>query len=351
MKALVLTNKGVEEISSLEIKKLTKAKILSVKEKIVEIDCSKTELIKLVYMGRTFNRCVEVLDKFKIKKISDIKIPDLKLKDKKIKVECERNGEHSFTSFDVAKKLNKELTEKYSAELDFKNPDILIHVQIQKETCWVGIDYAGIDLGKRFYRIFLGKEALRGNIAAALLKIIDYKNGDVLLDPFCRQGIIPIEAGLMGTKTSVNKFIKDKLAVTKMFDSNLEKYDKTVKLKGEITALDNNFKHIHNSKKNAKIAGIVKEISFSRMELRWIDSKFKDGKVDKIVTLLPVYDDYNQFFYQAEFILKKKGLVLVCMIKSFEEVKKAASKYKFKFLEECSVMQGEQELKVFVFEK
>ena len=353
MKALVLTNKGIEKTSSQEITELTKAKILEIKEGIVEIECTKEELTKLTYMGRTFNKTIQILDKQKIRNIQDIKIPDLTqlIKNKKIRVDCEREGEHEFNSFEVENKIGKQITQTYKTQIDFKNPDVIVFIKIEQEQCWIGIDYAGIDLGKRYYRIFLGKEALRGNIAAALLKLAEYKNKDKILDPFCRHGIIPIEAALMATKTSVNKYIKEKLAVTKLFKQNLEKYDKTEKLKGEIIASDPNFKHIYAAKKNAKIAGIIKNITFSRQELKWLDVKFKKEQIDKIITLLPPKNKQDCFFNQAEYILKEKGKLILCTIKETEELEKTAKTHNFKIRAKQKIMQGQQELTAYVFEK
>ena len=46
-------------------------------------------------------------------------------------------------------------------------------------------------------------------------------------------------------------------------------------------------KFVSFAKKNAKIAGVDKQINFSRCDLQNLDIKFKENEVDRIVTHLP----------------------------------------------------------------
>ena len=78
---------------------------------------------------------------------------------------------------------------------------------------------------------------------------------------------------------------------------------------------------------------------------RW---KIKKGQIDKIITNPPALSKnknpkdveklYNEFFYQAEFVLNKKGkIVLITNENSLELLKKAAEKNKFKTKEKREV--------------
>ena len=114
------------------------------------------------------------------------------------------------------------------------------------------------------------------------------------------------------------------------------------------------------AQKNAKIATVNKEIHFSRMEIEWLDTKFEEASVDKIVSQVPKISKhsnpkdiaklYNEFFYQAKFILKNTGRICIITNKT-EELKDAASKYGFKVAHEREIIHGKAVDKAIVFEK
>jgi len=115
--------------------------------------------------------------------------------------------------------------------------------------------------------------------------------------------------------------------------------------------------NLNAAKKNAKIAGINKSIDFSRTDTEWLDIKVTKEKVDEIVTHLPgpskavnekdAEEIYDQFFYQAEFILKKTG-VIITISRETEHVKKAAAKYSFISEKEIDVFSGKAPLKILI---
>ena len=118
--------------------------------------------------------------------------------------------------------------------------------------------------------------------------------------------------------------------------------------------------NINAAKKNAKIAGINKAINFSRIDPEWLDLKLDKESIDKIVTHPPeltkhtnpkdIEKIHDQFFYQAEFIIKKDGKVVV-ITKTTDLIKKAAEKYKFKVEKEREVWEGKEAFKLVVFSK
>ena len=131
---------------------------------------------------------------------------------------------------------------------------------------------------------------------------------------------------------------------------------KIKKAKAKLYGYDHLFKYVDYSKKNAKIAGVEKQINFSRVELEWLDIKFKKESVDRIITNPPTSKNadlnkiYNEFFYQSEYILKKDGtLAIISRIPDF--AKKHAEKHNFVLLKERDVWSGEQILKILVFKK
>jgi len=341
MKALALTNKGSETITAREITSLIKTKT-EIEEEKVFFEFDKFEDLFLVsYMGRSMNRILYVLGK----------------------VDDELNfGEWIKETFALKSKdkdLEKELSKKIPGKIDFKNPDTLFSA-IDGLLC---IDFSG-DISKRDYRIFLGKEALKGTTAFAALQTADFKG--TIIDPMCRAGTIAIEAALAAVKISVHFYSKDKFPFRKLkkfidydFDKYFSKLDKVKEPKESITASDNNFRAVQSAQKNAKIAGVHKSINFSRQDIQWLDTKFKKKTVDCIVTMpleltknsdsKKIEKHYNELFHQAEFILKPKGNLTAVLRKGKEKLTEAAEKNGMKLSEELTIMQGKEQWQVLKF--
>ena len=74
MKALAITHKGIEDITSLEIKELVKAKNLKQEESCVSFEIkSMDDLALLNYKSQSVYKIIYLFDSFKIKKLEDIK--------------------------------------------------------------------------------------------------------------------------------------------------------------------------------------------------------------------------------------------------------------------------------------
>lgn len=73
----------------------------------------------------------------------------------------------------------------------------LVVVRLQSDVCTVSLDSSGAHLHQRGYRLQTGKAPLRENLAAALLRAVDYHGNTPFLDPCCGSGTLPIEAALI----------------------------------------------------------------------------------------------------------------------------------------------------------
>ena len=113
--------------------------------------------------------------------------------------------------------------------------------------------------------------------------------------------------------------------------------------------------HVQFAKKNSKIAGVDKKLTFSRMDLEWLDTKFKKHSINKIVTRLPesrkkdLNKVYKEFFYQAEFILSENGKIVVMGSREF--VEKYSSQFSFAISGSREVFSGSKKYDVFVLSK
>jgi len=337
MKGIAITN--AEDVSLLEIKELTEEKGRK-EETVVIFNATSKKLCDLCYHGRSFKRILELICSFEFKDLEGIK--------KKIKmdgfeaetfaVRCIREGKHDFSSADVERIVG----EKVNSKVDLKNPQKVLLAYVYNNRFYLGVDYAGFDLGKRDYKIFPHPASIRGDVAYSLLRIAGFEKNDVLVDPFCGSGTIAIEAALFCLNKSVHFYGKEKFAFLKFL--NYEFADKLEKGKCRIFGTDSSQNAIIAARKNAKIAGA--DVELSTADVEWLDTKFSEKSIDRIVTNPPqlskrsdavkVKKAYGDLFNNAKYALKPKGTVAV-ITRNAEVVKEIAKKNNFKVKKEIAL--------------
>jgi 23S rRNA G2445 N2-methylase RlmL len=369
MKALAITHKGLEDISETEIKELIK------KDTEKQLGCvifetnSFDDLALVCYKAQSIKKLVLLLDSKEVKSIKDIKtiikknVPELKNyinEEKTFAVRCLKLDNEDLLTDEICLEAADSIS--INSRVNLKNPDAIVFIYLAEKICYLGIDLSGEDLSKRDYRIYVHQEALKATIAYSLLRISNYTQKDIILDPFCGSGTILIEAALFATNFSPNFYSKEKFAFLKLKEIDLNKFDAKKELKGKLIGYDKELRHVVAAKKNAKIAGIEDTIEFSRCEIEWIDTKIKikEKSIDKIITNPPnltkrinenvIGKLYTQLFYQADFILKTKGTVTV-ITKTEELMKQSAEKYKFKVITDREILIGQDIHKILVFQK
>ncbi|MBI2653051.1 methyltransferase [Candidatus Woesearchaeota archaeon] len=373
MKGLAITSKGIEETASIEIKELINAES-KVEECCAIFDFNNfKDLCLLCYKCQSADRILYLIGNFEFtnffgefeKFIGESNFDEWLEDNKKFKVECIRLGTHDFKSVEVEAKAGEFIAKKSKGKkikVDIRDYEAIFLVYIVDSKCYFGVDFAGFELNKRAYKIFLHPNSLRGTIAYALVRESGFEKDEVMLDPFSRDGIIPIEAAFYASDFPHNYYKKDRFAFLKLkigvdFDKFFKDADEKIKKsKAKIYSFDHLFKYVDYSRKNAKIAGVDKHINFSRVELEWLDIKFKKESVDRIITNPPTSKNanldkvYSEFFYQSEYILKKDGALAV-ISRMPDLVKKHAEKYNFAISKEKVVWSGEQSLKMIIFKK
>lgn len=366
MKGLAITHKGIEDITSLEISEILGCKTL-VNECCVEFDIkSQEELAKVCYFGQSEIKIIYLLDSFKIDSLEDLDKNIIKslagikefITPKRsfaVRALIEENGAYETDEICIEVADSMKLDNK----VNLKNPDVILFVYIYKDNCYLGIDFSGEDLSKREYRIYTHYEALKATKAYALLRVADYCGTGVMLDPFCGSGTILIEAAISAKKLSQNYYSKDKFAFLNYLDVDLDQFDSFEKVDGKIIGYDNEMRHVVAAKKNAKIAGVEKEIDLSKIEVEWLDTKFDSGTVDFIITNPPnksyknekkIEKVYRDFFESSAFILSDNGSITL-ITKSYDLIKKAGLAKGFKIEEERTVRTGEDDFKIVKFVK
>jgi len=384
-KGIITTNKGAEEIASLEISELIKCTKIEKEDTIVKFGFTNLiDLCTICYKSQSINRAFLLLSEFKIhksieesmrefkKKADKLNFNEWLSKEKSFRVECERTGEHDFHSVDIEIEIGKKIfgiIEKkynYKQKTDFNNPDVVFFLYIINDKGYFGVDFSGFELSKRQYKIFNHPEALKGITGYFLVREAGYRESLSVLDPFMGSGIIVIEAGLFALKFPVQYYNKEKLFFTnfdffKKFGQEkfFKEHDSKIKdIDTKVFGYDGQLRYLKATQKNAKLAGIDKNINLSKCEIEWLDTKFEKNSIDLIVTDPPrtsknrdnkkTLKIYNEFFYQADYILKKKGqIVLLC--KEIAPIKDAAIKHKFNIKKEYTLNQGKEIFNVLVF--
>jgi putative N6-adenine-specific DNA methylase len=72
-----------------------------------------------------------------------------------------------------------------------------VKIRLLKDVCTVTLDTSGVGLHKRGYRTESVEAPIKETLAAALVSLSFWKQGRVLLDPFCGSGTIAIEAAMI----------------------------------------------------------------------------------------------------------------------------------------------------------
>jgi putative N6-adenine-specific DNA methylase len=81
--------------------------------------------------------------------------------------------------------------------VDTQRPNIRLDAFLDQNTVTFYLDTSGEPLFKRGHRVTSVQAPLRENLAAGLLRLAGWTPDEVLLDPMCGSGTIPLEAALM----------------------------------------------------------------------------------------------------------------------------------------------------------
>ncbi len=350
---------------------------------VVVSGCSRVDLVRAAYLLQTPLRVSLLLSSFSVSPVLDESISSFKdsIKDVSFKellssgfsffVSSSRLGVHDFNSVDFSESAALVIRKLFSSSgfslsVDMKNPDVLFFFHIFNDSAWFGIDLRGKPPAKRPYKVFNNPHGIKGPVASSLLMASGWSPGSSLLDPFAGDGVIPVEAALFSSNTSVYFFDKllscRKLPFLKgVFDSVVSSIDdsRSDSLNG-IFSFDSLSRNVTAAKKNAKIAGVDKFISFSRTDLDWLDTHFSAKSVDFIVTH-PLEASkhvsssfasklFSELFYAADYLLSDSGS-LTFLVHKPEDLLVPAEKYAFVVSSRFLISTGKQPVWILVFVK
>uniref|UniRef100_A0A8D0HJ07 THUMP domain 3 tRNA guanosine methyltransferase n=1 Tax=Sphenodon punctatus TaxID=8508 RepID=A0A8D0HJ07_SPHPU len=111
----------------------------------------------------------------------------------KFRVTCNRAGEkHSFTSNEAARDFGGAVQDYFQWKADMTNFDVEVLLNIHNNEVVVGIALTEESLHRRNITHF-GPTTLRSTLAYGMLRLCDPQPADIIVDPMCGTGAIPIE--------------------------------------------------------------------------------------------------------------------------------------------------------------
>ncbi|NXC16309.1 THUM3 protein, partial [Corythaeola cristata] len=111
----------------------------------------------------------------------------------KFRVTCNRAGDkHSFTSNEAARDFGGAVQEHFQWKADMTNFDVEVLLNIHNNEVVVGIALTEESLHRRNITHF-GPTTLRSTLAYGMLRLCDPQPTDIIVDPMCGTGAIPIE--------------------------------------------------------------------------------------------------------------------------------------------------------------
>ena len=89
-------------------------------------------------------------------------------------------------------------------DVDTKNPDVKIHIHIDRNICHVSLDSSGDSLFKRSYRKATNLAPINEVLAAGILSLSGWDGKSDFIDPMCGSGTLLIEAAMMACNIPPN---------------------------------------------------------------------------------------------------------------------------------------------------
>ncbi|MFH1210952.1 MAG: THUMP domain-containing protein [archaeon] len=319
MKYVAVTMKGAEDLACKEVK--SPCKRIYDGHMLFEAKDLKG------FSPRLVNRVYSYLGHFRFSSLQDLISKSSKLKFSlkgSFVVRCFRQGQHDFNSKIIEKDVG-EVIYKKGFKVNLKNPDNTVIVDIVDDNCCIGL-LAMNDLCKRSYRIKSFSASINACLAAAAIKFSGVKKSSIVVDPFCKDGVIPIEASLVGCKSAVG--------------------------------LDESANNIRAAKINAKLANA--KVKFVKSNVDSLDMKVDENSVDFIITCPPfiskrkkqaaIESVYREFFHQARNMLKDSGSLTLISHKP-ELLLVCAKRAGFKPVKEREIFVSNMYYKVVIFRK
>ena len=266
------------------------------------------------------------------------------------------HSEPSVSSQRVQQTVLPNYKKALGGKFSFKAHTVEFGVHVTKKHVYCAVRLTLHDLGHRDYRVFLGRNALKGASAMAALSLGGMTPESSVLDPLAQSGVVIIEAALFARNQSPRYFEKQKLlggmlsAYKTVAEDVFARHDKErTSPPGQLQTFDVSFPRLRNAEKNARIADVHKIITFSRQTIDWMDLKADVGVIDVVATAPDVLPEKQDplFCERAATVLKTDGRLVIVTRKKKRWVELSG----FALDEEHTVFQGKEPWHILCFKK
>ncbi len=188
-------------------------------------------------------------------------------------------GEDVMSANTISKRIREALQawflhkENAKPTVDLEKPDVYLTAFVRNGKCILSVDTSGKSMHKRGYRSDRHPAPIKETLAAAILKMLDYKGDVPLYDPMCGSGTIAIEGASMAlNKAALIHRKKDDFGFERLpfFNKTLwreiqeeARKEKSTELPAPVFAADINPKFIEAARDNALRARVERYIQFN----------------------------------------------------------------------------------------
>jgi putative N6-adenine-specific DNA methylase len=175
-------------------------------------------------------------------------------------------------------------TQHKRPSVDTERPHIKIDVFLDQSTVTFYVDTSGEPLFKRGHRLGPVEAPLRENLTAGILRLAGWTANDVLLDPMCGSGTIPLEAALMARRIAPGisrNFAFEQLLIHDATQWERQREASRAKqvaaVPSSIYASDRDHAMVKIAQRTFQGAGVANDIQLKQSNILELDAPFAQG--------------------------------------------------------------------------
>ena len=297
---------GLEGVLAEEIKKLGGRKV-EVKNRAVTCEGDLGFLYKVNYSCRTALKVLVPIFTFKAwnedrfyDEIFDFPWDSIMDSNQSFAIDSTINSERFKHSQYMILKMKDAIVDFFKAkyrtrpDIDTKNPDIKLHLHIDRELVCISLDSSGDPLFKRGYRKAQAQAPINEVLASGMLQLAGWRGKENFLDPMCGSGTILIEAAMIALNLPAQIFRK-RFAFQnwKNYDAELFskikefRINKITEFQGKIIGYDIDALSLSIAKENIEAAELEDVIEVRKRN-------FFDSKKEHFPLLIVFNPPYNE---------------------------------------------------------
>ena len=286
---LAITSRGLEHLLAEELGEFGVSQIKVVNAG-VRFSADEKALYQCCLWSRTASRFILVISEFTVRDDMDLYLsavgvnwPEYFSAHKRLVVDFNGTNQEIRNSQYGALKIKDAIVDRFTRgnlprpSIDKEQPDLRIHVRLNKDKALLGIDMVGSGLHQRGYRLEAGAAPLRETNAAALVKKSGWTFDQPLLDPMCGSGTLLIEAAMMAAGIapslkrkrwgfeSLNAFNKEAWLEVHA-EVSVKAKRGAAKCETGFFGFDNDARVLETAKANARRAGVSELITFMQAD-------------------------------------------------------------------------------------